>query len=224
MGQLEGAVCIFDLDGTLVDSAPDLTAALNRQLTRLGMEPMGAAAVRPLVGEGARALLQHSFEAQGRPFPEGEAADALVQHYVDDYAEHICEESYVFEGVEDALEGLAARGASLAVCTNKKAALAEPLLRATFLRGRMDVVIAADTLAERKPSALPLKHIVEATGASRAAMVGDTFTDFKAAEAAGMPALIASFGYGANDERLKNATWFDAYTDLPPLLIEALAT
>ncbi|MEM9838327.1 MAG: HAD-IA family hydrolase [Pseudomonadota bacterium] len=224
MGQLSGAVCIFDLDGTLVDSAPDLTGALNRQLTRLGMATMDPAEVRPLVGEGARALLIHSFEAHGRPFPDGNEADALVEAYVADYAAHICDESYVFEGVKETLDALASESATLAVCTNKKEVLAEPLLRATNLWDRFEIVVAADTLAERKPSPLPLQHIMEKTGADRGTMIGDTFTDYKAAEAANMPALIASFGYGANDERLRNATWFDAYADLPTAILEKLAT
>ena len=221
MERLDGCVCIFDLDGTLVDSAPDLIGALNRLLVREGLAPMTTSTVRPIVGEGARAMIRKAFDAQGKlPSLEGRE-DTLVAEYIDDYVEHICEESYVFEGVAQARDELATHGAALAVCTNKTERLAEPLLKAVGLWDRFEMVVASDTLAEKKPSALPLMHIKEKLGQNRAVMVGDTFTDQAAADAAELPAFVASFGYGQTDPRLAQAVKFDHFRDLPRMIIEA---
>ncbi|MEE4210496.1 MAG: HAD-IA family hydrolase [Parvularcula sp.] len=222
MSDFSHLVCIFDLDGTLVDSAPDLSAALNRILLQEGLEAMDPAKVRPLVGEGARALLCYGFEEQGRTFPEGAEGDRLVKDYIATYAERISEHSFLFEGVEETLTDLASRGAALAVCTNKLEALAFPLLRDLGVAERFSHILCADSLPERKPSPLPLLTILERTGRKRGVMIGDTLTDLKAAQNAKLPALVARFGYGANDQALKDATFFDHYKELPPL-IEAAA-
>jgi len=222
MERLDDCVCIFDLDGTLVDSAPDLAAALNRLLFRQGLQVMDPAVVRPFVGEGARALIRRAYAAQAKPPLDIAEEDALVAAYIEDYASHICEESFAFDGVGAALQKLKSLGAKLAVCTNKTERLAHPLLDALDLSQHFGMVIAADTLAEKKPSALPLQHIMRETLRRRAVMVGDTFTDQAAADAAGLPALIASFGYGRDDERLASAHWFHDYTDLTPLIVEKL--
>lgn len=222
MGKLDDAVCIFDLDGTLVDSAPDLTAALNRQLVKLGLDAMAPDEVRPLVGEGARALLRHSFEAQGRAFPEGETADTMVAAYIDDYAERICEHSRLFDGVENCLKRLTAEGAELAVCTNKTERLAGPLLEKIGIREHFGTVIGADSLSEKKPSPTPLFHILEASGRTAGVMIGDTMTDRLAGEAAGMPVLVYRFGYGMRDERLASSTIFETFRDVPGLVSSVL--
>lgn len=215
MGKLTGTVCIFDLDGTLVDSAPDLTAALNRALARKGLAAIPHEEVRPLVGEGARALLREGYKRHGMTFPEDETGDAEVLAYIDDYAQNISEHSFVFEDVVPALEELRDEGAALAVCTNKLVRLAEPLLEDLDLRKFFGPVICADSLPEKKPSPLPLHHILELTGAERGLMVGDTATDLLAAEAASLPALIAEFGYGFGDPSLAVAETFDSYRELP---------
>jgi len=219
MAQLTGTVCIFDLDGTLADSAPDLTAALNRALLREGLQRIDESKVRGLVGEGARALLRRGFAMQDRVFPEGEDGDRLVAEYVDDYADNISEHSFVFPGVERALDRIEALGATLAVCTNKKKRLSGLLLKDLGLWDRFDEVVSADSLPERKPSALPLLTIKERTGARRGIMVGDTATDYLAAEAAGMPCLIFKEGYGAGDPRIAGAPLFDDYQALPELVL-----
>lgn len=222
MKRLEGCVCIFDLDGTLVDSAPDLIGALNRLIQAEGLAPMTVKAVRPIVGEGARAMIRKAFDAQDAMASLDGREDALVERYMDDYVEHICEESYVFDGVETALDRLSAEGASLAVCTNKTERLANPLLEAVKLKPRFSMVIAADTLAEKKPSALPLQHIREKLDCRRAVMIGDTYTDQAAADNAHMPALIARFGYGLTDQRLARAVKFNHFRELPRMINEAI--
>ncbi|GGY38833.1 HAD-IA family hydrolase [Parvularcula lutaonensis] len=215
MGKLSGAVCIFDLDGTLVDSAPDLSAALNRALARKGLAAIPPEEVRPLVGEGARALLREGYKRHGLVFPEDEKGDAEVAAYIDDYAANISDHSFVFEGVEESLRELQDEGARLAVCTNKLVRLAEPLLRDLGIRDFFEMVVCADSLPEKKPSPAPLLHIVESTASDRAVMVGDTATDLLAAEAAGIPSLIAGFGYGFGDPRLAVAETFDSFRELP---------
>lgn len=218
MAFLSGMVCIFDLDGTLVDSAPDLTAALNRSLLREGLDTVDESEVRPLVGEGARALLRRGFAMQARHFPEGAEGDRLVEAYVDDYASRISERSSAFPGVEAALRRLDSDGARLAVCTNKMSRLSEPLLKDLGLWTHFAEVVSADSLPEKKPSPLPIRTIMERTGCTRAVMIGDTVTDDLAARAAGIPSLIATFGYGAGNPQLAGAVTFDTYDQLPTMI------
>ncbi|MEM1409112.1 MAG: HAD-IA family hydrolase [Pseudomonadota bacterium] len=223
MTRLQGCVCIFDVDGTLVDSAPDLTATLNRQLVSAGLSPMAPDKVRSLVGNGARALLQAGYESQGRAFPDGDDADRLVSQFIEDYVEHIADLSVLFPGAIEALDQLEEAGATLTICTNKTERLAFALLEALDVRGRFSQIIASDTLEERKPSGLPLRHLMKTTKAKAGVMIGDTFTDASAARAAGIPALIASFGYGAHDPRLSQVAFFDDYPSLPERIVETLA-
>ena len=222
MGRLAHAVCIFDLDGTLVDSAPDLAAALNRLLAEEGLPPMPLEEVRPLVGDGARAMLKAGFERQGRAFPDGEAQSELIARYVEDYAGRISEHSSLFPGVADCLAELAASGASLAVCTNKRTRLAELLLKNMGIFETFDLVVAADTLAERKPSPLPLRHIVETTARPRGIMIGDTATDVLAAKAAAMPVIVMRSGYGFHDARVAEAIEAEGFADIPALINDHL--
>lgn len=219
MAKLSGTVCIFDLDGTLVNSAPDLTAALNRALLREGLKEIDESRVRGIVGEGARALLTRGFAMQDRIFPDGEDADRLVLEYIDDYASRISEHSHVFPGVEQALDRLADLGAALAVCTNKVERLTEPLLKDLGLWERFEEIVSADSLPEKKPSALPLLTIKERTGAKRGVMFGDTATDYLAADAAGMSCLIFDEGYGASDPRIAGAIRFGEFEALPELVL-----
>ena len=215
MADLHDTVCIFDLDGTLIDSAPDLSAALNRILAEEGLAAISLDRVRPMVGEGARALLRLGYAHHGRPEPDGDTLENLTQRYIETYRARISEHSFVFENVTAALERLRGDGAVLAVCTNKTENLALPLLRDLGLIDFFEVVVGADTTAERKPSALPIQHIFREIGRSRGLMIGDTFTDFAAAEAAKIPALIATFGYGNQDPRLSTANRFENFAELP---------
>ena len=223
MTDFSDCVCIFDLDGTLVDSAPDLTEALNRALLREGLSEIDLSQVRPIVGEGARAMLRKGFAMQGRTFPEDQEGDRIVSEYVEDYAANIFEHSFVFENVTKTLEQLKSNGAKLAVCTNKTERLSEPLLERAELVQFFEEIVSADSLPEKKPSGLPLTTIMERTGCSKAVMIGDTATDLGAAEAAGVPCLIANFGYGANDPRVENSQKFEGFDELPGLIAEQLS-
>ncbi|MEO1041992.1 MAG: HAD-IA family hydrolase [Pseudomonadota bacterium] len=222
MGRLSGAVCIFDLDGTLVDSAPDLSASLNIMLERAGLAPMPPEETRSQVGHGARALMAFAYRRQDRVFPDGAEADGLVDAFVEVYAARIADLSRPFPGVVDSLKRLSAEGAALTVCTNKKEVLARPLLQELDLLKYFSMVIGSDTLEERKPSPFPLRHILRETSSDRGIMIGDTTTDRNAAEAAGLPSLIATFGYGRDGEDLASAAWFDCFEDLPDLILQTI--
>ncbi|GGD08087.1 HAD-IA family hydrolase [Aquisalinus flavus] len=212
-------VVIFDLDGTLVDSAPDLANAMNHVLALEGHPPLPLEKVRGLVGNGARALLERGFAEYD---PAGIAEEEMQRHigrFIDWYVDHIADESRPFPGCESMLDALAANGAALAVCTNKTEKLGFALLDATGLTDRFDTIICRDTLATYKPAPEPLLECVNRTGRGRGVMIGDTMTDLSAALSAGMPCLIASFGYGRfTDEQKKKAGWFDAFDALPGLL------
>ena len=201
---MDDTVVIFDLDGTLVDSAPDLAGAMNAVLQAEGLDTVPPDAVRPLVGDGARALLVRGYAENGRPFPEGAAGDALVARFLAHYAEHLADETRAFPGAEAALGRLAGAGAALAVCTNKPERLTWPLLDRLGLTARFAVVLGRDSLPRHKPDPLPLRTILERTGRARGVMIGDTATDRDAARAAAMPFLHAQFGYGPRDLPLLN--------------------
>ncbi len=212
-------VVIFDLDGTLVDSAPDLTATLNVILQAQGLWAVPPEKVRGMVGHGARALLRAGFAYQEKTFPEDERGDAMLEAFVDYYRDHIADHSAPFPGCEATLERLATAGATLAVCTNKLEALAFPLLEMLSLRDHFQVILGRDSLPTYKPDPAPLLEILRRTNRPHGIMIGDTDTDRGAARAAGMRCAIASFGYG-NTENLdpKREQRFDHFEALPQLI------
>jgi phosphoglycolate phosphatase len=215
MRDLSDFVIIFDLDGTLVDSAPDLAASMNAVLTAEGLPPVDPEEVRPLVGHGARALLKKGYDAHGGIFPEGAEGERLLAHFIDHYREHIAAGTTIYPGAIDTLSELATRGADLAVCTNKYEGLARRLLDELALTGFFPTIVGGDTRPTRKPAAEPLLHILARTGRRRGIMIGDTETDLQAARAAGMPCAIATFGFGQIDGPLrKGERHFDHYEAL----------
>ena len=193
---LDGWTLAFDLDGTLVDSAPDLIGTLNRLLAEQGHPPVPLSSARHLVGHGARALLRHGFAEAGAIWDE--AADpGLFDRFIADYVERIADESRAFEGVVETLEALAARGAILCVATNKRSDLAETLIGALDLERHFTAVVGADRVSARKPAAAHLIEAVRLAGGDpqRAIMVGDASTDTGSARAAGVPCVVCGFGY-----------------------------
>src|SRR5262249_44529781 len=187
---------VFDLDGTLVDPAPDLVAALNVILAREGLPPLPYAAARNMVGGGARLMLERGLVAEGRALPAAEV-DRLVKAFIAHYADHIADGSRAFPGLTDALDALAAAGCRLAVCTNKLEWLSLRLLEALGLKGRFVAICGADTFGMRKPDPEILRRtIARAEGqVQRAIMVGDSVTDIATAQAAGVPVIAVDFGY-----------------------------
>ncbi|MEM8987578.1 MAG: phosphoglycolate phosphatase [Pseudomonadota bacterium] len=196
MTDLAGVVVVFDLDGTLADTAPDLAGAMNAVLAAAGRPTLPVELVRHLVGHGARALIEKGFTETGTPCPV-EEMDRHIEIFLKHYRAHIADATILYPDLLKALDDLAAAGASLAVCTNKKEDLAVQLLDALNLSSRFSAVVGGDTLPVRKPAAEPLLEAVRRSDgdASRAIMVGDSSTDVGAAKAASMPVIAVTFGY-----------------------------
>lgn len=196
IGPLAGAVIVFDLDGTLIDTAPDLVATLNLLLAREGLAPLPLAEVRGMIGSGARALIARGFAASGAPLDEAKLT-GLFADFIAHYRAHIADESRPFPGVLAALDALEAGGARLGVCTNKRTDLSVALLDALGLAHRFAAIVGADAAPAPKPAAAHLFATIERAGGrvGRAVMVGDSVSDAGAARAAGVPLVLVSFGY-----------------------------
>ena len=187
---------VFDLDGTLVDTAPDLATTLNVILAREGLPPVAYEAARNMVGGGARVMLERGLAAVGRNLPTT-AVDVLTRDFVEHYAAHIADRSEPFPGAEAALETLAERGYRLAVCTNKLEWLSVRLLDALDLSKRFAAICGADTFGVSKPNPEILHRTIARAGAAGdgAVMVGDSPTDIATARAAKIPVVAVDFGY-----------------------------
>lgn len=187
---------VFDLDGTLVDTAPDLIASLNVILSREGMGPLPLANARNMIGGGARKLLERGLEAEGRTVAPAEM-DRLVSDFIAHYADHIADHSRPFDGLEAALDQLSARGCTLAVCTNKREWLSKLLLDKLALSPRFAAVCGADTFGVSKPDPVILRQTIVRAGGQIAStiMVGDAGTDVGVARRAGVPVIGVTFGY-----------------------------
>src|SRR6185312_14390255 len=187
---------VFDLDGTLVDTAPDLINALNFVLEREGMAPVALASARKMIGAGARKLLERGLEIDGR-ITSPKDVDRLADDFIDYYAAHIADASRPFEGLEQALDELAARGYRLAVCTNKLEWLSKRLLDQLGLSARFAAICGADTFGVSKPDPAIFRQTVARAGGEMSAsiMVGDSGTDVGVARRASVPVIGVSFGY-----------------------------
>jgi phosphoglycolate phosphatase len=207
----------FDLDGTLADTAPDLTAALNHALVALGREPVPAPSVRSMVGHGARALLAKGITATGE-FRE-ELVDEGFPIFLAYYEAHIADDSQPFPGVVAALDALAARGVKVAICTNKLEHLARRFVTAIGWDGRFAAIVGGDTTPSAKPNPEPLLAMVEHAGGGRAAFVGDSISDTGAARAASIPCVALTFGFTDRPpEQLGADTLIDHFDQLIPAL------
>jgi phosphoglycolate phosphatase len=186
----------FDLDGTLVDTAPDLIGALNHILRREKLPPLPLASARNLIGAGARRLIERGLEVEGREADAAEMA-RLVADFIDYYTEHIADESRPFDGLHDALDQLAGQGYLLAVCTNKLESLSRLLLDKLGLTSRFAAICGADTFGVSKPDPVILQQTVARAGGDIAAtiMVGDAGTDVGVARRTGVPVIGVTFGY-----------------------------
>ena len=186
----------FDLDGTLVNSSGDLAAAVNHVLASEGRPLLDRQQVEGMIGGGGRRMLALALAATGGA-PEGARLDRLYAAMIDHYAAHIADLTRPFDGVETALDALAAMGARLAVVTNKQEALAVKLLTETGLLRRFETVVGGDSLGpgNAKPSPAPIHAMIKRLGGGSAAFVGDSAHDAEAARAAGVPFVAVAFGY-----------------------------
>ena len=187
---------VFDLDGTLVDTAPDLISALNYVLDREGLAPVPLHAARNMIGAGARKLLERSLEVEGRAMSVSDI-DRLTKDFIDYYADHIADASRPFDGLESALDDLTVRGYRFAVCTNKLEWLSKLLLDRLGLTSRFSAICGADTFGVSKPDPAILQQTIARAGGqlSAAIMVGDAGPDIGVARRAGVPVIGVEFGY-----------------------------
>jgi 2-phosphoglycolate phosphatase len=209
---------LFDLDGTLADTAPDLGGAVNRMRMRRGLEPLPIERLRPVASAGARGMLGVGFSMR----PDMDGYEPLREEFLAEYEAALDRDTVLFDGVADCLAALDARGLRWGVVTNKATRFTGPVLAGLGLTA--DVVICGDTTPHAKPHPAPLLEACQRLGvaAGEAIYVGDDLRDVQAARAAGMPSVAAGYGYLGESPDL--AAWgADAVIDTPMALLELLA-
>ena len=209
-------VALFDLDGTLLDSAPDMLATVNAMRGRRGIAPMVLADIRPFVSRGARAMTGAAFPAWN-----GDEVAAAVPEFLDLYAAELGKHCAPFAGIPELLDALEAQGSRWGIVTNKPEKLARDLMPLLGWDTRCAVLIGGDSLPERKPHPLPLLHSAEVLGVapSRCVYVGDDRRDIESARAAGMPSIAALWGYRMDGD--EPAAWgAEVMVDAPHDLLD----
>ena len=209
------ATIVFDLDGTLVDTAPDLTNALNDVLTRRGHAPVSLETIRQCVGHGARIMIE---EALRRASAEDDV-DRMLAEFLLHYEANIAAESRPFPGAVAALERFAAQGAILAICTNKREQLSRRLLQELEIDRYFSAIAGRDTFAMSKPDPGHLTGAIALAGGdpTRAVMIGDSEVDLRTATAAGIPIILVSFGYATSPlKALLPGAVIDNFDELEP--------
>jgi 2-phosphoglycolate phosphatase len=193
---------LFDLDGTLADTAPDLAAAANRQRAARGLQPLPIDDLRPLASHGARGLVGRALGLA--PGDDG-YEDARLE-FLGYYAQALCVETRLFEGMAETLDRIEANGRRWGVVTNKARRFTEPLLEQLGLHARAACIVSGDTTAHAKPHPAPIRHALRdcAVDASRAVYVGDDLRDIQAGRAAGVATIVAAYGYlGAESDIIR---------------------
>lgn len=187
------ALILFDFDGTLADTAPDLGAAANRQRIRAGLEPLPLEVLRPYSSAGARGLLRCALNLM----PTDEAYEAHRVQFLKDYEAAMTVDTCLFDGVPELLAQIKNEGMAWGIVTNKATYLATPIVKALGLAQDCAVLVCGDTTAHSKPHPLPLLHAAQQAGynVERCLYVGDDLRDIQAAQAAGMPSIAAAYGY-----------------------------
>lgn len=190
------ALIVFDLDGTLVDTAPDLVETLNTILAPEGVPPVAYSDARKIVGAGARVMIKRAFAIHDMVCDDSNL-ERLFDRYIDHYAEHLADRSQPFPGVVDTLDQLVAQGFRFAVCTNKLEGLARLLLDRLDLTQRFDFICGQDTFGVPKPDPTPLLRTISAADGARerTIMIGDSATDVRTARAAKVGVVAVDFGY-----------------------------
>ena len=216
---------LFDLDGTLADTAPDLAFALNETLRVHGRDPLPFDAIRPVVSHGGIALIRLGFSMD----PEQEGFEERRQHLLKIYLQNICRQTRLFPGMEAVLDELAQRGIPWGIVTNKPAWLTDPLLENLPLPVPPACTVSGDTCPERKPHPMPLLHACGQIGIppERCFYVGDAARDMEAGKAAGMTTVCALFGYLLPDDdphRWPADHWIEKPEDLLDLVRQAPRT
>ncbi|MBN7759638.1 phosphoglycolate phosphatase [Nitratireductor aquibiodomus] len=193
---MSAPIIVFDLDGTLVDTAPDLLDSLNHCLATVDMEPVKSEDINRIVGFGSRVMIERAFALRQRHLAEGQL-DALQTIFLDHYTANVPGRSKPFPGAIEAIERFQAAGYTTAVCTNKLEGMSLSLLEALGVIGHFKAICGGDTFPMRKPDPGHLLRTIAMAGADpeRAVMVGDSRTDIDTAKAAGIPVIAVDFGY-----------------------------
>lgn len=217
---MPGFLLIFDLDGTLVDSVPDLTASLNEVLREHGYGPLSMAEVKPMIGDGVPMLVARGFAARGGSAGEAEAA---LPRYTAIYEANATNASRPYPGVAATLADLRLKGYRTAVCSNKPQRACEIMLTELGIAALFDGLAGGDRFAVRKPNPGHLLRLIDALGAdpSRAAMIGDSENDAASAHAAGLPLFLMTYGYARGDIQALGANRvLERFGELPTTLAE----
>jgi phosphoglycolate phosphatase len=187
---------IFDLDGTLVDTAPDLWRATNHVLTAHGRREVSLEDIYEMVGQGAKKLIERGFERTGEPV-RADLVDIMFRQFIDYYSAHITALSKPYPGVIALLDELKSRSVGLSVCTNKLERLSVKLIGELKMDHYFSAIIGPDTTGVAKPDPKPLDAAIKAAGSQRShsVMIGDSVTDIRTAQAASVPVVAVSFGY-----------------------------
>lgn len=216
---------LMDLDGTMVDSVPDLAYCIDGMMERLGRPTRGEAAVRNWVGNGVERLVQRALTGQLEGQPVAADFELALPIFLDLYRANTSRRSHLYPGVREGLDYLRTAGYRLGCITNKAAQFTEPLLRNLGVRDYFEIVISGDTLPRRKPDPLPLLHAAQHFGVEPgdALMVGDSVSDVKAARAAGFGIVCMSYGYnhGADIRTANPDAVMDSLVEIRGLLEQA---
>ncbi|HEX4407245.1 MAG TPA: HAD-IA family hydrolase [Xanthobacteraceae bacterium] len=216
---------VFDLDGTLIDTAPDLIATLNLILSNEGLPAVSYAEARKMIGGGARGMIARALKADGQP-DSGPTLDRMFDAFIAHYSAHIADESQPYPELEKTLESLAAEGHRLAVCTNKLEWLSVKLLDTLKLSHHFAAICGQDTFGIQKPDPEVLRRTIARAGGSpdRAIMIGDSGTDIRTARAASVPVIAVDFGYSEVPiESLKPDKLISSYVDLAAAIEKIVA-
>mgnify|MGYP002631518633 CR=1 FL=1 len=212
---------IMDLDGTLIDSVPDVCASLNRALASAGLTPLRPGQVRKMVGHGARIMIEHAVRESGGDRDLN--IDALRDLFLTEYSARPVENTVIYPGVVDVLDIFRAQGIRLGICTNKPEKTTYPVLDALGLRDYFPAIVCGDTLPYSKPDPRHVHKVVEMLGgaAAGAVFVGDSETDVAAARNAGLPIVLVSYGYTLSPPQGLGAdVLIDHFGDLPGVLLD----
>jgi phosphoglycolate phosphatase len=214
----------FDLDGTLIDSVPDVCTAINRLLVSEGRSEISLEQTLSLVGQGARVMMEQAMTLDGAA-PPPDALDRMVETYIGFYQRHPADLTTIYPGVVEVLESLAARGIPMAICSNKPFVMTKLVLETLGLDRFFDAVTGGDNVPHRKPDGRHVTHTLDLMGGhhSHAVMVGDSETDVAAGKNAGLPVIAVTYGYAhVPVTELGADVLIDRFSDLPDAL-DALA-
>jgi len=211
---------IFDLDGTLIDSAPDVCASINRALAGHGRREITLAETKALIGQGGRVLAERALALTGRP-GKADEIERLLKGFLATYAERPVENTVVYPGAREVLQVFRAAGLGLAVCTNKPKVTTVPVMATLGLDGFFDIVSCGDQVPHRKPDARHVLRVVEELGTTprTTALIGDSENDIAAARSAGIPSVAVTFGYAhVPHAELGADALIDRFEELPEAL------